>query len=83
MGSVEDTLEARMPAAEFSNILLGGPRLSLSVEEANSKTSSCQARREHRPDYPTGREVHSTRFSTSEFPTQIRHMRLSPEPFIL
>jgi hypothetical protein len=65
----------------FFSILLGGPRPS--VEEAHSKTSCCHARRKHHTDYPTRREAYSPRFTTSKFPTQIRHMGFRPEPFML
>ena len=67
--------------AEFFNILLRGPRPS--VEEAHSKISSCHARRKYHTDYPTRREARSPRFTTSKFPTQIRHMGFRPEPFII
>ena len=54
-----------------------------SVEEAHNKTSGCHARRKHHTDYPTRRETQFPRFTTSKFPTQIRHMGFRPEPFML
>ena len=68
-------------AAADESILLGSPRPS--VEKAHRKTSCCHARRKYPADYPTGRDTHSSRFTTAELPTQIWHMGFRPEPFIL
>ncbi|MFI5224776.1 MAG: hypothetical protein ACHQX3_11160 [Nitrospirales bacterium] len=67
--------------AKFFSILLESPRPS--VEQVHNKTSGCHTRRKHCTDYPTGRETYSSQFTTSKFPTQIRHMGFRPEPFIL
>ena len=64
-----------------ASYILGGPRPS--VEETYCKTSGCHSRRKHRTNYPTRREAHSPRFTTSKFSIQIRHMGFRPKPFIL
>jgi len=67
--------------AEFFSILLGGPKPS--VEQVHNKTSGCHTCRKHGTDYPSRRDIYSSRFTTSKLPIQIRHMGFGAEPFIL
>jgi len=82
LGCVEDAFEARTKLADFfSTLLLGGPRPS--VEKTHYKTSGCYTSSKYRTDYQSRRNTRSPRFTTSKFPTQIRHMGFRPKPFIL